>query len=139
MSSVLQNLQAAVVQRLTQKLELPGAAVAARRAADLESQVDAAVKGALGLSLLVLDPAPSRVASSLPGPVFLEVAVTVRVIENLLINTSGSGLLAAAERASKLLHLWPLPSFCGDGVLQLAEAEPWAAPGPAQRGAVALD
>jgi hypothetical protein len=139
MSSVLENLQEAVVQQLRQHLCLPGAAVLARRAADLESQIEATVQGALGLSLLVLDPCPRRVAPTAPGPAFLEIALTVRLIENLLINDTGAGLLAAAERACQVLHLWALPAACGDGVLHLAETDPWTAPAGPTRGAVALD
>jgi hypothetical protein len=139
MRSILENLQDAVVQHLQQHLGVTGATVTARKTADLPSQLEAAVQSAVGLSLIVLDPCPRRVAPAVPGPAFLEIALTVRLIENLLINDTGAGLLAAAERACQVLHLWPLPATCGDGVLQLAELEPWTAPGGLVRGAAAVD
>jgi hypothetical protein len=139
MPSVLEHLQTAVVRELREHLCLAGAVVVARRAADLDSQIEAAVQAALGLSVIVLDPRPRRVASDAPGPVFVDIALTVRVIENLLVNETGAGLLAAAERASQVLHLWPLPAPCGDGVLRLAETDPWTAPAGPARGAVVLD
>jgi hypothetical protein len=139
MPSVLEHLQAAVVRELRERLCLAGAVVVARRAADLDSQLDAAVQSALGLSLLVLDPRPRKISPTAPGPVFVDIALTVRVIENLLVNSTGPSLLAAAERASQVLHLWPLPAPCADGVLRLADTDPWTQPGNPQRGAVALD
>jgi len=139
MRSVLETLQEAVAQQLRQHLCLPGAAVTARRASDLESQVEAVLQAAVGLSLIVLDPCPRRVAPAVPGPAFLEISLTVRVIENLLTNDAGAGLLAAAERASQVLHLWPLPEACGDGTLLLAETDPWTTPTGVTRGATALD
>jgi len=139
MSSALENLQTAVVRQLREQMCLAGATVVARRAADLDSQIETAVQAALGLSVIVLDPCPRRVEPSVPGPVYLEIALTVRVIENLLINESGGGLLAAAERASQTLHLWPLPAPWADNVLRLAEHNPWTTPTNPIRGAVALD
>jgi hypothetical protein len=139
MRSSLETLQEAVAQQLRQHLCLPGAAVLARRASDLESQIEAVIQAAVGLSLIVLDPRPRRVAPSVPGPAFLEIELTVRVIENLLTNDAGAGLLAAAERACQVLHLWPLPEPCGDGALLLAETDPWTTPTGITRGATALD
>jgi hypothetical protein len=139
MSSVLIQLQNAVVQQLQRRLCLAGATVLARRAADLDSQIEAAVQSALGLTILVLDPTPRRVEATVPGPVFLEIALTVRVIENLLANSASTGLLVAAERASQALHLWNWPAPGGEGVLRLAETNPWTAPAGPTRGAVALD
>ena len=139
MSSVLNQLQNAVVQQLQRRLCLASSTVLARRAADLDSQVEAAVQSALGLTILVLDPTPRRVEPSVPGPVFLEIALTVRVIENLLANACGPGLLIAAERVSQALHLWNWPTAGGDGVLRLAETNPWTTPVGPLRGAVALD
>ena len=139
MSSVLIQLQNAVVQQLQRRLCLSGAAVLARRAADLDSQIEAALQSALGLTILVLDPTPRRVESAVAGPIFSEIALTVRVIENLLANTSGAGLLVAAEHASQALHLWNWPAPGGEGVLRLAETNPWTAPAGPTRGAVALD
>jgi hypothetical protein len=139
MRSVLTTLQEAVAQQLRQHLGLPGATVLARRASDLESQIEAVVQAAVGLSLIVLDPLPRRVAPAVPGPAFLEIALTVRVIENLLTNDTGASLLAAAERACQVLHLWPLPPACGDGTLLLAETDPWTTPAGNTRGATALD
>jgi hypothetical protein len=139
MRSVLESLQEAVTQQLRQQLCLPGASVLARRASDLESQVAATVQSALGLCLIVLDPRPQRVATAVPGPAFLEIEVTVRVIENLATNDTGVGLLAAAERACQVLHLWPLPTAGGDGTLHLAETNPWTTPTGQAKGAVVLD
>jgi hypothetical protein len=139
MPSFLEHLQAAVVRELREHLCHAGAVVVARRAADLDSQIEAAVQAALGLSVIVLDPVPRRIAPDAPGPVFVDIALTVRVIENLLVNATGAGLLAAAERASQVLHLWPLPAPGADGVLRLAETNPWTAPAGPKRGAVALD
>ncbi len=139
MSSVLENLQSAIVRQLREHLCLVGATVVARRAADLESQIEVATQAALGLSVIVLDPCPQRVEPDAPGPVFLEIAVTVRVIENLLINQTGGGLLKTAERAGRALHLWPLPEPWAGCVLRLADHNPWTTPTSPTRGAVALD
>jgi len=139
MPSMLEQLQAAVVRELREQLGRTGAVVVARRAVDLESQVETAVQAALGLSVIVLDPRPRRCTPAAPGPVFTDIALTVRVIENLLVNESGAGLLAVGERVSQALHLWPLPAPCADGVMRLAETDPWTAPAGPVRGAVALD
>jgi hypothetical protein len=139
MRGLLETLQESVARQLRHHLALPGVAVSARRAGDLASQVEAVVRAAVGLSLVVLDPRPLRVAPAVPGPAFLEIALTVRVIENSLTNDTGAGLLAAAERACQVLHLWPLPESCGDGTLLLAETDPWTTPTGSFRGATALD
>ncbi len=139
MSSALETLQSAVAERLRQQLNLAGATVLVRRASDLDSQIEAAAEGALGLCVIVLDPRPKRVAPAVPGPAFLEIVLTVRIIENLLTETEGPGLLAAAERSSQVLHLWPLPPDCGDGALQIMETDPWTIPPGTLRGANALD
>jgi hypothetical protein len=139
MSSVLIQLQNAVVQQLQQRLCLSGTKVLARRVADLDSQIEAAVQSALGLTILVLDPIPRRVEAEVPGPIFLEIALTIRIIENLLINAGGAGPLVAAERTSQVLHLWNWPDPDGEGVLRLAETNPWSVPTGPMRGAVVLD
>ena len=139
MRSLLEHLQTSVVRELREHLVLAGAVVIARRAADLDSQIEMAVQASLGLSVIVLDPRPRRIAPDAPGPVFVDIALTVRVIENLLVNESGSGLLSVAERVSQVLHLWPLPAPCAAGVLRLMETDPWTAPSGPARGAVALD
>jgi hypothetical protein len=139
MSSVLEQLQAAVVRELREQLLRMGAVVVARRAADLDSQIEAAVQAALGLSVIVLDPRPRRIAPDAAGPVLVDIALTVRVIENLLVNETGAGLVAVAERVSQALHLWPLPAPCADGVMRLAETDPWTVPAGPVRGVVALD
>ena len=139
MPSVLKTLQDAVVGRLRQQLSLPGVSILARRTGDLASQVAAAVQSALGVSLIVLDPQPRRVAASVPGPAFLDITLEVRVIENLLITNAGADLLAVAERASQVLHLWPLPPPAREGVLQLTDTDPWTTPTGPLRGAVAID
>lgn len=139
MLSVLENLQMAVVRQLREQLCLAGTNVVARRSADLDSQIETSVQTALGLSLIVLDPCPRRIEPAAPGPVFLEIALTVRVIENLLLNQSGPSLLTAAERASQVLHLWPLPPPWADNVLRLAEKNAWSTTTSPLRGAVALD
>lgn len=139
MSCVLENLQATIVRQLREPMAHLGATVIARRAVDLESQLETAIQAAMGLSVIVLDPLPRRIEPAVPGPVYAEILVTVRVIENLLINEHGTGILAAAERASAALHLWPLPSPWAGQVLRLAENNPWTNPAGPLRGAVALD
>jgi len=139
MTSILENLQTAIVRQLREQMGAASATVVARRAADLDSQVEAAVQGALGLSVIVLDPCPQRVEPSVRGPVFLEIGVTVRVLENLLVNETGGGLLALAERVSQALHLWPLPSPWAGCVLRLADHKPWTNPISPMREAVALE
>ncbi|HVU37931.1 MAG TPA: hypothetical protein VHC95_06320 [Opitutales bacterium] len=139
MSSALESLQSAIVRQLREPMTHLGATVIARRAADLESQLETAIQAALGLSIIVLDPLPRRVEPAAPGPVFAEILITVRVIENLLINEHGTGILAAAEHASAALHLWPLSAPWAGQVLRLAENNPWTNPAGPLRGAVALD
>ncbi len=139
MTSILENLQMAVVRQLREQSTLASATIMARRTVDLDSQIEAATQASLGMSIIVLDPCPSRVELSLPGPVFQEITITLRLVENLLIKPNGPGLLAAAEQTSHALHLWPLPTPWADSVLRLAERNPWTTLANPVRGTVTLD
>jgi len=139
MPSVLEQLQDAIVRELRDRLVATGATIVVRREDDVESQIESAMRGSFGLSVLVLDPRPAMLAPEARGPVFTQIELTVRVIENLLINQTGNSLVAVAERVSQALHLFPVPGAMGGGVMRLAGKNAWTSPSAPRRNAVTLD
>jgi len=125
MSSRLQALQDAALTRLAAYPVLDTLNLSRHNASDTAGLVDEAVTTGIGLSVLVMPPLPERVAPGAPGPVFEEVELRVRVIENPWTNTTGLTALAVAERVSQALHLWQpqLPGWSAP--LRLAGRRPW--------------
>lgn len=102
MSSVLLALQEELRDRLTADPLFAAVPVLTEQERNLNYEVQRQVDS-LGVVCLVMTPAAGVRHAEAPGPYFDEVAVTVRVQENVELN-SGPHALEVAERVAALLH-----------------------------------
>jgi hypothetical protein len=75
---------------------------------DIENEIDRALGSLGGVCVIVLTPRANVSHTNLPGPHFDDVAVVVRIIENVLVNQSEAGTKipasAVAEQVAANLH-----------------------------------
>lgn len=102
MSSVLLALQGELAARLLADPLFAAVPVLTEQERNLDFEVQRQVDS-LGVACVVMTPEAGVRHPEAPGPYFDEVTVTVRVQENVELN-SGPHALEVAERAAALLH-----------------------------------
>jgi hypothetical protein len=103
---ILEKIQNAVGERLLALNELRNIPILTYRQSDLNSAMQANLKSGIGTVILLMPPIPTRTQPHVVGPVFGEVMVEIKIIENTVGNKSGKSLLSLAETVMQNLHLW---------------------------------
>jgi len=111
LASVFEKLQDAVVARLNRRSDLEGVPVIARRNGSIAAKIKENV-AKCGLCVIVMPPRPKDISSSATSPVFTEVTLCVRVVENAFVSHGKGDAYATAEIVSRALQAWT-PSVTG--------------------------
>jgi hypothetical protein len=104
MESLFTKLQNAVAARLKRQGDLKGVPVLVRKsgiAATIRENIAKA-----GLCVLVMPPRPKDTDPAQSTPVFTQVVLTVRIVENAYRFRSGPGAMEVAEIVTRALQAW---------------------------------
>ncbi|MDR2603618.1 MAG: hypothetical protein LBC11_03620 [Puniceicoccales bacterium] len=106
MEGILEKLQDAIEKRLLALNELRNIPILTYKQSDLSSVIETNVKTGIGIAIMLMPPVPSRVHAHVAGPVFHDVTIEIKIIENTAMNKSGKSLLSLAEIVMQHLHMW---------------------------------
>lgn len=109
MSSLLLALQEEVAARLATDPALSAVVVLTEREHHLAYETERET-ASLGILCVALTPEAGARHRAAPGPHLDDISVTLRIQENVALNT-GPRALEVAERAAALLHQWQPPSL----------------------------
>ncbi|MDR1433086.1 MAG: hypothetical protein LBI61_01960 [Puniceicoccales bacterium] len=103
---VLEKLQDAIENRLLELNELRNVPILTYKQSDLQSVFRSDMKSGIGTAILLMPPVPNNVLEHVAGPVFSNVSIEVKIIENTATNKHGKSLLFLAEVVMRHLHMW---------------------------------
>ncbi|MDR1457880.1 MAG: hypothetical protein LBI47_03470 [Puniceicoccales bacterium] len=107
---IFEKLQDAIEKQLLGLNELRNVPILTYKQSDLRSVIEANVKTGIGIAILLMPPVPSHAYAHIGGPVFHDVTIEIKVIENTAMNKLGKSLLSLAEIVMQHLHMWH-PNF----------------------------
>ena len=105
---------------------------------ELESILNGALGGGVGLTIVIMPPIPEEVIVNVPGPVFRRICCEVRVVENIASNRTGSSANYVAEKVMHYLHLWHPQLSDPNDCLVLSERTPWKSDQSGNNNAISL-
>ena len=123
----MDNLQDAVVARLTKRSDMQGVPVLARRNGSIAAKIRENI-ASRGLCVVVMPPRPKDISATAKSPVFTQVTLCVRVIESVFRSHPGLDALGVAEIVSRALQAWT-PAFSNiTAALALDGDDAWTVP-----------
>jgi hypothetical protein len=103
---IFEKLQDAIEKQLLGLNELPNVPILTYKQSDLSSVIEANIKTGIGMAILLMPPVPSHAYAHVGGPVFHNVIIEIKIIENTAMNRLGKSLLSLAEIIMQHLHMW---------------------------------
>ncbi|MDR1528129.1 MAG: hypothetical protein LBS22_00890 [Puniceicoccales bacterium] len=103
---ILEKLQDAIEKRLLALSELRNVPILTYKQSDLHSVIEANVKTGIGVVIVLMPPIPSHAYAHVVGPIFHDVTIEIKIVENTAMNKLGKSLLSLAEIVMQHLHMW---------------------------------
>lgn len=120
--SRLLDIQEEAANRLRSRSAFADVEVLTRRKGDILNDIEAAL-GRLGIVAYVFPPLPKRANGNLPGPIFDELELRVKIIESPTLNQTAATAHGLMEDTCRALHHWRGPTnqnlfYCdGDSII----------------------
>ena len=95
------TLQSQLAEKLQASLFFTDMPIITEKVQDIENEIDRALGSLGGVCVVIVTPRANVSHSNLPGPQFDDVAIVVRIIENVLVNQSAAGTKIPASEVAE--------------------------------------
>lgn len=121
---ILEKFQDYVRRQLISSSELCPIYISPKKG-NLESWIDFSVREQINLGIFILTPIPQKIVEGIPGPVWSNISIDIRVVENTNLNTSHRSCVYIAEKLAHKLHCMDINFDGWQGKLLLKESGAW--------------
>ena len=135
---VLEQLQDRVYQELRMLSDFQKICIVAQKRSSLESFCEQLIQQNLGEGIFIAAPLPKKIVSEVAGPVYEQIELAVKIVENVATNESGSSALFLAERIAQCLHMKEFLFGEQSWSVRCRDKDPWTWECDAYRNVVTL-
>ncbi|MDR2812393.1 MAG: hypothetical protein LBB05_01195 [Puniceicoccales bacterium] len=135
---ILEYFQDHVYAILRSKNDFQGLRIARYKRSNFETFCEQLTLEGIGEGLFITPPLPRKLIENVPGPVYEQIDFSIRIIENVMTNRSGSSSIAIAEKIAAFFHLHEINLGGKLWIIACKSKDPWSFDGDAYKNVIGI-